>query len=46
MTSSKYITKYPKYADSNIVNELTNVGYFFDTNDNNKYKYNQQKNIT
>jgi hypothetical protein len=45
MTSSKYITKYPKYADSNIVNELTNVGYFFDTNDNNKYKYNQQKTL-
>lgn len=45
MTSSKYITKYPKHADSNIVNELTNVGYFFDTNENNKYKYNQQKTL-
>ena len=45
MTSSEYITKFPKYADSNIVNELTNVGYFFDTNDNNKYKYSQQRTL-
>ena len=32
MTSDVYLTKYPKYADSNIMNELTNVGYFFDNN--------------
>ena len=37
MTSDEYLTKYPKYADSNIMNELTNVGYFFDNDENNKY---------
>jgi len=37
MTSDEYLTKYPAYADSNIVNELTNVGYFFDHDDNNKF---------
>jgi hypothetical protein len=37
MTSDEYLTKYPKYSDSNITNELTNVGYFFDNEENNKY---------
>lgn len=43
LTSNQFVSKYPKYANSNIVNELTNVGYFFDNSDNNKYKYTQQK---
>ena len=37
MTSDTYLTKYPVFADSNIRNELTNVGYFFDNEDNNKF---------
>ena len=37
MTSDVYLTKYPKYADSNIMNELTNVGYFFDNDENNNF---------
>jgi hypothetical protein len=37
MTSDEYLTKYPKYSDSDITNELTNVGYFFDNDENNKY---------
>ena len=37
MTSDEYLTKYPKYADSNIMNELTNVGYFFDNDENNNF---------
>ena len=37
----QFVSKYPKYANSNFVNELTNVGYFFDNTDNNKYT--QQK---
>jgi len=37
MTSDQYLTKYPKYAGSNFGNELTNVGYFFDNNENNKF---------
>ena len=45
MTTDEYLTKYPKYADSNIENELTNVGYFFDTENNNKYIDHQQKYI-
>jgi len=37
MTSDTYLTKYPKFASSDLSNELTNVGYFFDNNDNNDY---------
>ena len=43
MTSDEYLTKYPEYADSNVENELTNVGYFFDNENNNKYIDFQQK---
>lgn len=43
MTSDEYLTKYPAFADSNIQNELTNVGYFFDNDNNNKYIDHQQK---
>lgn len=35
MTSDVYLTKYPKYASSDFGNELTNVGYFFDSKNNN-----------
>lgn len=37
MTSDTYLTKYPKYASSEFNNEFTNVGYFFNNNDNNDY---------
>jgi len=37
MTSDEYLTKYPVYADSNFVNELTNTGFFFDNEDNNQF---------
>ena len=37
MTSDTYLTKYPKFASSDLSNELTNVGYFFDNNNNNDY---------
>lgn len=37
MTSNIYLTKYPKYANSDFGNELTNVGYFFDNQENNQY---------
>jgi hypothetical protein len=37
MTSDTYLTKYPNYADSNFGNELTNVGYFFDNDENNNF---------
>jgi len=37
MTSDQYLTKYPDYADSNFSNELTNVGHFFDSDENNKF---------
>jgi len=43
MTSDEYLTKYPSHADSNVENELTNVGYFFDTENNNSYINHQQK---
>jgi len=34
-SNDDYLTKYPGYASSNIVNELTNTGYLYD--DDNKY---------
>jgi len=37
MTSDEYLTKYPVYADNNFTNELTNTGFLFDNQDNNKY---------
>ena len=45
MTSDTYLTKYPKFASADLSNELTNVGYFFDNNDNNDY-INLQNRIT
>ena len=36
-TSDEYLTKYPDYASYDITNQLTNVGYLYDNDENNKY---------
>lgn len=43
LTSDEYLTKYPKYASSNIKNELTNVGYFFDNDKHNTFIDHQER---
>jgi len=35
--SDEYLTKYPDLASYDMKNELTNIGYLFDNNENNKY---------
>lgn len=36
-TSDEYLTKYPDYASSDIMNQLTNTGFLYDNKENNKY---------
>jgi len=36
-TSDEYLTKFPDYASADITNQLTNTGYLYNNNENNKY---------
>uniref|UniRef100_A0A6C0C703 Uncharacterized protein n=1 Tax=viral metagenome TaxID=1070528 RepID=A0A6C0C703_9ZZZZ len=35
--SDEYLTKYPEFASADFTNQLTNMGYLYDNNENNKY---------